>query len=39
MEIIKADTIEQYNRFFGFQTKHPLVDIVHFDRSENPADT
>ena len=35
MEIIKADTIEQYNRFFGFQTKHPLVDIVHFDRSEN----
>ena len=35
MEIIKADTIEQYNRFFGFQTKHPLVSIVHFDRSEN----
>ena len=35
MEIIKADTIEQYNRFFGFQTKHPLVGIVHFDRSEN----
>lgn len=35
MEIIKADTIEQYNRFFGFPTKHPLVGIVHFDRSEN----
>ena len=35
MEIIKADTIEQYNRFFGFQTKHPLVGIAHFDRSEN----
>ena len=35
MEIIKADTIEQYNRFFGFETRHPLVDIVHFDRSEN----
>ena len=35
MEIIKADTIEQYNRFFGFQTRHPLVDVVHFDRSEN----
>ena len=33
MEIVKADTIEQYNRFFGFQTKHPLVGIVHFDRS------
>lgn len=25
MEIIEADTIEQYNRFFGFQTRHPLV--------------
>ena len=35
MEIIKADTIEQYNRFFGFQTRHPLVGIVHFDRSES----
>lgn len=35
MEIIEADTIEQYNRFFGFQTRHPLVSIVHFDRSEN----
>ena len=33
METIKADTIEQYNRFFGFQTKHPLVGIVHFDGS------
>ena len=33
MEIIKADTIEQYNRFFGFQTRHPLVDVVHFNRS------
>ena len=39
MEIIKADTIEQYNRFFGFQTKHPLVGIVHFDRSENQPPT
>ena len=33
MEIIKADTIEQYNRFFGFQARHPLVDVVHFNRS------
>lgn len=32
-EIIKADTIEQYNRFFGFETRHPLVGIVHFDES------
>ena len=35
MEIIKADTIEQYDRFFGFETRHPLVNIVHFDRSDN----
>lgn len=35
MEIVKADTIEQYDRFFGFETRHPLVNIVHFDRSEN----
>ena len=32
-DIIKADTIEQYNRFFGFETRHPLVSIVHFDGS------
>lgn len=33
VDIIKADTIEQYNRFFGFETRHPLVGIVHFDQS------
>lgn len=32
-DIVKADTIEQYNRFFGFETRHPLVGIVHFDDS------
>ena len=32
-DITKADTIEQYNRFFGFETRHPLVGIVHFDSS------
>lgn len=31
--VIKADTIKQYNRFFGFETRHPLVGIVHFDGS------
>lgn len=38
MEIVKTDTIEQFNRFFGFETRHPLVGIVHFDRSENQPD-
>lgn len=32
-EIIKADTIGQYNKLFGFRTCHPLVAIVHFDSS------
>ena len=32
-EIYKADTIEQYNRYFGFETRHPLVGVVHFDQS------
>lgn len=31
MEIYEADTIERYNRYFGFETRHPLVGIVHFD--------
>ena len=38
MEIIKADTIEQYNRFFGFRTQHPLVSVVHFNGMENQPD-
>lgn len=33
VDIIKADTIEQYNRLFGFETRHPLVSVVHFDGS------
>lgn len=33
IDIIKADTIEQYNKIFGFETRHPLVGIVHFDQS------
>lgn len=32
-DIVKADTIEQYNRFLGVKTRHPLVGIVHFDGS------
>jgi AraC-like DNA-binding protein len=38
MEIYAADTIEKYNRYFGFETRHPLVGIVHFDDSvEQPT--
>lgn len=31
--IIQADSIEQYNRYFGFETRHPLVSVVKFDSS------
>lgn len=31
MEIYEADSIEKYNRYFGFETRHPLVGIVNFD--------
>lgn len=34
METVRADTIELYNRYFGFETRHPLVGIVRFDRTE-----
>ena len=33
MEIYEADTIERYNRYFGFETRHPLVSIVRFDET------
>lgn len=35
-EIYNADSIESYNRFFGFETHHPLVGIVRFDGSVPP---
>ncbi|MDD6210860.1 MAG: helix-turn-helix domain-containing protein [Bacteroidales bacterium] len=31
MEILKVDTVDQYNKLFGFETRHPLVSIVEFD--------
>lgn len=37
MEIYEADSIESYNSYFGFETRHPLVGIVHFDGSVIPA--
>lgn len=38
MEIYNADSIEKYNRYFGFETRHPLVAIVHFDDSVKRTD-
>lgn len=34
-DIIKADTLEEYGRIFGVETRHPQVGVVRFDRSEN----
>jgi len=34
-EILKIDTIEQYDQLFGFETRHPLVNIVDFDKPES----
>lgn len=34
-EILKIDTIEQYNNLFGFETRHPLVGIVDFGAPES----
>lgn len=38
MKIYEADSIEKYNRFFGFETRHPLVSIVHFDSKTDRTD-
>ena len=29
-EILKIDTIDRYNKLFGFETRHPLVGVVRF---------
>ncbi|WP_295911344.1 AraC family transcriptional regulator [uncultured Alistipes sp.] len=33
--ILTIDTIDQYNKLFGFETRHPLVGIVSFDTAES----
>lgn len=35
MEVFEADTIENFNKFFGFKTHHPLVEIVDFNSTNN----
>lgn len=34
-EILRIDTVEQYNRLFGFETRHPLVGFVQFDTASS----
>lgn len=37
-DIIKVDSIEQYNDLFGFETRHPLVGVVEFSKPEHFRD-
>ena len=32
-EVIKLDTVDQYNQFFGLETLHPLVSVVDLSGS------
>lgn len=32
-EVIKLDTVDQYNRLFGLETLHPLVSIVNLSEA------
>ena len=31
-EVIKVDTIDQYNKLFGLETLHPLVAVVDLSK-------
>ena len=32
MKEVHFDTVQQFNDFYGFETLHPLVSVVRFDR-------
>lgn len=32
-EIIKIDSVDDYNKFFGLETKHPLVSVVDLSKA------
>lgn len=34
-QILKIDTIDQYDKLFGFETRHPQVAVVRFDTVES----
>lgn len=35
--ILNIETIDQYNRLYGFETRHPLVSVVRFDTDQEVA--
>ena len=36
-EIIKINTVDEYNRMMGFETKHPLVTVVDLKKADKSA--
>lgn len=36
-EIIKLDEVDKYNKFFGLETRHPLVSVVDLSKSDAVA--
>ena len=34
MKEIHFDTVQQFNDFYGFETLHPLVSVVRFDKEQ-----
>lgn len=37
-DVIKVDSIDQYNKLFGFETLHPLVAMVDLSKAEKWPD-
>ena len=35
--LIKIDTVDQYNKMFGLETLHPLVSVVDLSKSGDMA--
>lgn len=33
-EIMKVDTVQQYNDYFGVETLHPLVSVIEGSKGE-----
>ena len=31
-DLIKMDTVEEYNKLFGLETLHPLVNVIDLSR-------
>lgn len=39
MEELHFNTVQEFNDYYGFETLHPLVNVVHFDKDEPIAES